>query len=380
MGILRDDEVLPRIRRQPGDYLSQEVTLPAAATHLTAIADSRGLWDPRAAQETVLSLTIEAFLDNAWVVLGGFTTDASTIQGKDGLVLDASSVRVRLPRARTGQPPVRTVLQCASACTGRVRLVFDDTPLPVRPAAEHQSVTYDTDNEAVGSGANSVTIGSFAVGNNANRCMVVGVAAWSETAGDTVVSTISHNSSTAGWASVINDLGPGAGTNRCSIWRKVAPAVVSSTVVVTMVGTCAELGANALSVWDVNQTTPIGTAASAEGFGDDPLTATVNVTAATGDLVYDVVDAYSQSGEVVGTVGALQTQRANTVLVDYGSVRTMMFVSTEPGAATTTMSWSLTNGTDSQFLTVACPIKMVAAVVPPRPRMLTQAVHRAAIH
>jgi len=356
MATVRDDEVLPRTRRQPGVYVGQEVTLPVAATYVTALADSRGLWTPRAAQEIVLTLTIEAFLDEAWVVLGGFTTDASEKLGKDGTPLDASSVRVRLPRTRQGIPPVRTTLQCASACTAAVRLIFDDVPIPVRAAHEHQSVTYDNDNEAVGTAVNSITIGSFPVANNANRCMLVGSAGYDATLGNTIVSSISHDGSTAGWASVVTNPGPGGVTDRASIWRKVAPSAVSAPVVVTFAGTCDHIGANALSLYDVDQTTPIGTAASAEGTSG---AATVNVSSATGGMVYDVVYNYGNSLTNTGTVGASQTQRANTVLKTYAGARALMLASTEPGAATVTMSWTLSH--PDEWVQAACPIQAAPA-------------------
>ena len=380
MAIVRADEIFPRLRRQPGGYTSREVTLPADATYLTAIADSRALWDPRGARETVLSLEVQAFVEGAWIVLGGFTTDASVKLAKDGSMLAASSIRVRLPRTRAGTPPVRTLLQCASACTGAVTLIFDDLPPPVRQAQEHRSVTYDNDNEVVGGAVNSVTIGAFAVGNNANRCMLVGQAAYDSAAGDTVISTINHNGSTAGWASVITDTGPGGTTNRASIWRKIAPDAVSSTVVVTCVGTCTELAANALSVYDVDQTTPTAGAVAAEGTSSP---ATGNVSAATDDLVYDATYFYGASQTWTVAEGAGQTARANLNIITYSGAASKIGCSTEPGAATVTMSWANDTGAMEEWVKVACAIKVAAAAPPsfvPRPFRLTQAVHRAATY
>jgi len=355
MAILREDIILTRIRRQPGTYLGTVVTPPVDATYVTVVADSRSLWTPRGVRAIVLSMQLEVFQDGAWIILGGFTAGAEPKMDKEGQPLDASSVRVRLPRNRSTQPEIRTVLECASACTSAVHLLFDDVPLPVRPLQEHQSVTYDNDNEAVGTNVTSVTIGAFAVGNNANRCMLVGCASYDPTAGDSLISTINHNGSTAGWASVITDTGPGATTDRSSIWRKVAPDVATATVVVTVGGTCNELGANALSVYDVDQTTPIAGAVSAEGTASP---ASRTVAAVTNDLVYDAVYSYGALTHV-GVVGASQTQRANNVVATYGGARTLFLASTEPGVTTTTMSWTITDS--DEWVQTACAIKAAAA-------------------
>lgn len=374
MAIVREDEIFPRLRRQPGGYTSREVTLPAEATYLTAIADSRALWDQRGEREIVLGLEVQAFVDGAWIVLGGFTTDASEVLSQVGTVTDASSVRVRLPRTRAGTPPVRTVLQCASACAGAVRLLFDDVPPPVRPPQEHHSVTYDDDNEAAGTAVSSVTIGAFTVANNANRCLLVGWGGWDSTPTDLVLSSITHNSSTAGWSQV--HLRTDGNGDRAAIHRKVAPSAVSSTVVVTMVGTCQSLGAHALSVHDVDQTTPTAGATGADVSGG---AITVNVTAATDDLVYDFTYCYGD-GNFAFAPGAGQTERADILVTDYVGDTTRVAASTEAGAATVTMSWSASVGEIISGVMAACAIKAAAVVEPhiPRPFRLTQAMHRAA--
>jgi len=355
VAIVREDEIFPRLRRQPGGYTSREVTLPAEATYLTVIADSRALWDPRGAREIVLGLEVQAFVDGIWIVLGGFTTDASDVLNQVGAVTDASSVRVRLPRTRAGTPPVRTVLQCASACTGAVRLVFDDVPPPVRPLQEHHSVTYDADGEASGTAVASVTIGAFTVANNANRCLMVGWGGWDDNGGDLTLSSITHNSSTAGWSQVhLRSAGSG---DRAAIHRKIAPSAASSTVVVTMVGTCQSLGAHALSVWDVDQTTPTAGATGSDVTGG---ALTVNVSAATNDMVYDVVYCYGD-GNFTYAPGASQTERADILVTDYTGDTTRLAASTEPGATTVTMSWSAAVGELISGAQAACAIKVVAA-------------------
>lgn len=355
-----DVVVLENELRQPGVFIGEAVWVPAEATYVTAVMSDRDKWLQFGVDETVVELIVEVNVDGMWKVLGGCTTDASKFTGKDGKLKDKTTLSCVLPRDRIPVPQVRGVLRCASPCEGAVTLVFDDAPVSRRVKQEHHSVTYDNDGEATSATTvSSITIGAFAVGNNTDRCMVVGAVAYAGTAANNVVSTISHNGSTTGWASVISRVGPaGNPNNRSSMWRKVAPDVATVTVVVTMVGVCDELGVNATSVYGVDQTTPMGTGAGADGVSTDP-TATVNVSAATGDMVYDAVYAYG-SGTFVATAGASQTPRANTLIEDYGgNAKAYILASTEPGATTVTMSWTLTGG-NTEWVTVACAIKASA--------------------
>lgn len=330
--------------------------VPPAATHVTAQIAQRGDWPRLGPRQTVVELGIEINQRGTWDLLAGCTTDASPKRNRSGQLSSSTSIRTRLPQSRIPQPQIRVMLRCLTPCPGAVSLLFDDAPVPLRQRQEHHSVTYDNDNEATANDATSITIGAFTVGNNANRCMLVGCASYDGTVAESAISSISHNGSTTGWASVITELGPGATNDRASIWRKVAPDAVNATVVVTMGGTCSEIGANALSVYDVDQTTPIGTPASAEGTTSSP--ATVNVSSATGEMVYDAV--YQYGGLTgTGTEGAGQTPRANAIVRTYAGARTLFFASTEPGAPTVTMSWALSS--PSEWVIVACPIKATAA-------------------
>jgi hypothetical protein len=212
--------------------------------------------------------------------------------------------------------------------------------------------------------------------------MIVGGCSYSGTVGNAVVASVSHNGSTAGWSQVI-DTPDATNTTHLFLWRKVAVDVVSATVVVTFAGGCTELAANALSAYDVHQTTPMGTPVGIDGGTiASPGTATSNVAAATDDLVYDIV--YSYGGITSGvTVGAGQAQRANAVVITYAGARTVFGASTEPGATTVTMSWTLTGDTeDVYWMQVSCAIKVAAAAVTyiPRSFMLNQAVKRAALY
>ena len=120
---------------------------------------------------------------------------------------------------------------------------------------------------------------------------------------------------------------------RIEIWRLIAPASGTAAVTVTM-SAAAVFGGGAASFSDVDQTTPLGTFA---GDGDNTTTPTVTVTSAAGELVFDTVGARGDATAL--TVGAGQTQ-----LWNYTTGSTVGHVigggSTEPGAASVTMSWT----------------------------------------
>ena len=350
-------ELLPADLYTPGEHVSAPCWVEPTATHVTLVLEGRPQWQRLGIGSDVLTVSIEVNTHGIWDILGGCSTDSQEKYDRTGTLCTATKVRVRLPRCRIPQPQVRIHLKCFSPCEAAGMLVFDDQPVPVHPLIAHHSVSYDNDNEAVATEVTSLTIGAFAVGNNAQRCMLVGFISYDSTAGDSVIASVSHNGSTTGWASVITELGPGSTTDRASIWRKVAPDAVTATVVITTGGTCSELGGNALSVYGVDQTTPIAGATSAEGTTSQP---SLNVAAATGDLVYDVMYAYGGLTDS-GVAGASQIERTNAIVYTYIGAQTLVLASTEPGAATVTMSWTLTNITE--WVQVACAIKAAAGGV-----------------
>jgi hypothetical protein len=137
----------------------------------------------------------------------------------------------------------------------------------------------------------------------------------------------------------------------CELWGMAAPASGTHNIVVTHTqtgNTPIYASAGAIFLKGVNQSNPVGTFASATGASD--FTASVNVTAAVGDMVVDVLGGSQQ----VTTPGPGQTTRW------YWDSGEPGFGSTEPAASTTvTMSWSWT-----QF---GAPWAMGAIAVKPAP-------------
>lgn len=125
-------------------------------------------------------------------------------------------------------------------------------------------------------------------------------------------------------------------------WYLANNATGANTVAVTASGTLSHISAGAVTATDVNQTTPLGACNNATGTSTAP---SVNVTSTTGNLVVDsgVID--NTGGSL--TVGAGQTWRWEGY---DGGGSIQKFGSTEPGATTTTMSWSYSAGTPSWII------------------------------
>ena len=121
------------------------------------------------------------------------------------------------------------------------------------------------------------------------------------------------------------------GVARMHLWQLVAPATGANNVVITMSGGGVAIVGIAVSYTGVHQTTSLGTFASASG---NSTAVTVDIASAVNDLVIDCVGT-DGAGTPTLTVGAGQTQRGNA---DAGN--TLGAGSTEPGAATVTMSWT----------------------------------------
>ncbi len=201
----------------------------------------------------------------------------------------------------------------------------------------------DVDAVSTGTGTGSpITVSHPTSGTN--RLMLVGISAYGSSL--PVVSGVTYN------GVALSLVGSQQQGNYTKIWvyKLVAPDTGTHDAVVSFSTAPTEgcvVGVETFT--GVDQTTPLGTFASASaGSGD---TATVDVSSATGELVFDTLWTYS---ECTATVGAGQTQRWNTT-----SSHTVGAGSTEPGASTVTMSWTLSSSI-YWWIIGAVPIKPVS--------------------
>ena len=140
-----------------------------------------------------------------------------------------------------------------------------------------------------------------------------------------------------------------------SQWRLVAPSASTTTLYVSWPSNQDETAIGGASYTGVDQTTPLGTQASATG-APISTAATVDVSSAAGELVVDVVAFLDNSGNITSlTAGAGQTARVDIDLV--GGLDFESFgMSEEAGAATVTMSWTGT-GTNTGWTIKGVPLK-----------------------
>ena len=189
-------------------------------------------------------------------------------------------------------------------------------------AVAHQTTTGYTQSTL----ANSKTQ-SFTVSSGSNLCLIVTVGI--ETASRTV-SGITFNGVALTKKSDHSYLTP-TPPIRSEIWYLVNPAVTSANVVITIASSQTAIFSGGItSVTGCHQTTPLGTAVESGATAANP---SVTVTdGATGDLVLDFL---------VENWGAVTVGAGQTVRFDNGCLTAFCYHgSTEPGAASVTMSWT----------------------------------------
>ena len=120
---------------------------------------------------------------------------------------------------------------------------------------------------------------------------------------------------------------------RTELWYLVAPASGTGTITVNLSASERVVG-GAVSLTGVDQTTPLENAGGATG---NSVTPSVTITSATDDMVWDVVGV---AAGVTFTEGAGQTKRWDRQ-VGGGSVAASGAGSTEAGAPSVTMDWTL---------------------------------------
>lgn len=165
-------------------------------------------------------------------------------------------------------------------------------------------------------------------------------------------------------ATQISTIAGGSGAERITTFRRVGAGTGNKTVEATFTGANSIAIGTARSYCDVDQTTPLGTAATDSSDGTVPAP-TVNVTSATGELVIDSTLVLSTPS--TATVGAGQTQRSN--LTDFADSNFRQVESDEAGAApNVTMSWGLEAA--HPWLTIGVSLKPVGAAAAPRQRVV----------
>ena len=231
-------------------------------------------------------------------------------------------------------------------------LFFAVWPAQVRA----QGIQVDATSLSTGSDDTFDDCWAHTVGTGSNRLLIVGVS--NQDVADSVNSVTWYPTATncTGSSQALTQVGSRANSSNANaeIWRLVNPTAGSGSINVNFID-AQKTRSGAVSFFNVDQTTPVGTFTSAIG-GDD--TPTVTVTGvAEGEVVVDTVAA---KGGVTLTVGAGQTERWNGVVTDEMSAGG----STEPGpdgGGGVTMSWSLSE--EIEWAIGAVAIKPVNATL-----------------
>lgn len=171
-----------------------------------------------------------------------------------------------------------------------------------------------------------------------NRMLIVGFAS----AVDAIASSVTYGGTALTFLKAQNN-GADSTNVRVELWGLVNPPLGTNDIVIT-VPNAYPLSIGATSWTGVDQTTPLGTAVSAAATSTVP---SISVTSATGETVVDIVGATNTTA----TVGAGQTQLWN---LTKGSGRDSAG-SSEPGAASVNMTWTL--GASTRWAMIAVPLK-----------------------
>jgi len=195
------------------------------------------------------------------------------------------------------------------------------------PGAFLWAVTVDGASNSTGD-TNSITW-SHTVGAGSDRLLIVGV---SMKDGKAAVNDVVYGGVTLTRIGFKEAKGR---KNRVEMWKLLAPEAGTDDITVNL-SKKKDVVVGGVSFFNVDQTTPHGAFASAT---DKSTTPSVDVTSKAGDLVLDVLASQGDVGPVIAGTG--QTERWNTFSGKGKKGDAWGAASTESGAPTVTMSWTI---------------------------------------
>ena len=213
------------------------------------------------------------------------------------------------------------------------------------------------DATALSVGTNTTFTYAHTIGVGMDRVLIVGVSCYNSNKAVTACTYSGLALTRVGF----QDGGGGSNDRRMEMWRLINPPVGTANVSVTF-SSSAKAVIGSVSFFGVNQTTPNGSFVSA---GASTNLATLTVPSAAGELVVDCMAV--QGNAATATVGAGQTHLWNDFSRSNGGA-VVGCSSTEPGAASVAMTWSL-SGVD-YWVTGAVSLK--PAIRPYQPDALVK--------
>lgn len=219
------------------------------------------------------------------------------------------------------------------------------------PAANYTTVA----GIVVGNASHHEGIGGSLTHNNNGNYLLLGISHGYPADNSSIETAVSYGGSSM---TKIADTGKTNYGQRVTVWALLSPPTGSYTFSITEpVGGYKAWVLSSISLSGVNTTTPIGTVATDTGTSS---TATVNSSSASGELVVGFVSAgFVTSSDVTNiAVGSGQTEKTKASSGS-GSIYNFGGSSTQPGASTTTTSWTITytSGGTHDWNIVAVPVK-----------------------
>jgi hypothetical protein len=200
-----------------------------------------------------------------------------------------------------------------------------------RPVAA--AIVLDNSAHGVTAGGNfgSLTF-THTVGSGSNRILIVGVSLHTRNA---TVSTVTYAGTALTQAGTI---ATGSNANRTDIWYLLSPTPTTNGSIVVTPSAGTAISAGSISFTGVQQAAPTFTSAT-----NSSGTALVTIANATGDVIVDTLSANGDAGTL--TAGGSQTSRWNVFSGSSGNGNEVISAgSTQAGAASTTMTWSISGG------------------------------------
>ncbi len=276
------------------------------------------------------------------VPVGGDATFAVGVSGGSTLSYQWYFQASRIPGA-TSSSYTRTNAQLTHAGAYYVGVTNADGGVySTNASLTVKTITTDNTSSTNQSSASSVTF-RHTTGSGTNRLLLVGVSLFYGSGAQ--VNSITYGGQALALVGAKTDGSPQV---RAEIWRLVNPPSGTTNVVVTLSAKSDGFAVGAMTFTGVEQSTPLGTFASASGNSPTP---SVNAVSARRELVFAVV-AFKDGNTL--NVGANQTQRWSRA---DSAAKVRGAGSTEDGAASVTMSWSEPGGASKEWAIGAVSIK-----------------------
>lgn len=231
------------------------------------------------------------------------------------------------------------------------------------------AVTIDTSAKSTGGIDVTTQTISITVGNNANRLLIVGGGAGGNSSSNRTISSVSSNVD----GSFGTNIGGGDDANwtAARMFKLVNPTVGAHTITVTWTGQVRQGLAMAISLYDVDQTTPVGTVTSVSGTVATTAP-TGAVTLASGDMAVGFICTDSEN-TLTNSVG---TERQKTLNIDGDTAYSL---ATNTGTGSTSITWATAS---EKYAAIVAPIKVAGASSssPARTVSVQQAVKRSSFY